>query len=466
MVAKQRAPFTVRVLAFLALAGLAACGEGGVFEPGEMSADRELPSDRHLVSSHFGYHARAADRAICDGLLDTLEQHFALLRSTLGFEWPSGRVIDYYKFVDAEDFANSAPCPKGSSGCFSGGAIYTPDLFEQHELVHAYLWPLADPPVVVAEGAAVALSCSHPLPSVPTLTLDEALRASDALSDPRMYETSGRFARFLLDRYGAAAFMRLYADVAQIGKHPESAAFDGVLRAVYGVGADQLWVDMLVTQASCAQPFACSRAALPVDGTRVALEPICGLASDSRTFAMSADGNVAISGLPGARLGSCSSPPVSRSSTAVVASDAAQVGLLQVPAGRYFLSFDPRQSSSVSVQAATAPWAGPVCEDLQPFAMTGDEGTALTVTIPDKDAVWYLRLRFAGAKQLTLSHRAATADESIEATVCQDCDFHSSRCVVADLAHDTLEVSGDADYFIRFETLAAVSPNRVEIVGR
>jgi hypothetical protein len=449
------------------LAGLSACGVDGVFnrQPSEMNGDHNLPSEQRLSSSHFRYHTRAGDAAICDDLLDTLEQHFVLLESTLGFDWPSGHVIDYYKFIDAADFKDNAPCPSGSAGCSFGGNIYTSELFEQHELVHAYLWPVADPPVVVSEGVAVALSCSHPLPSVPTLTLDEALHASDALSDPRVYETGGRFARFLIDRYGAPAFLSLYVGVAQAGRTPSRDAFDGALRAVYGLGADQLWVDMLVTQASCAQPFACSRAALPVDGTPVPVKPTCGLSSDSRTFAISTDGNVAISGPPKAKLGSCSLPPASRSTDAV-ASDASQVGLLQVVAGRYFLTFDPREPSSVAVQAARVPWSGSSCDSLQAYTIAADEGNALTVTIPDKEPVWYLRLHFEGAKQLSLSHRSATADESVKATVCQDCDFYSSRCVVADLADDTLAVSGNGDYFIRFETLAAVSPNRVEIVGR
>lgn len=468
MVVRRSTRFPVHLLAFLGLAGLPACGVDGVFDQqnSEMKADRNLPSEQRLSSSHFRYHARATDTAICDDLLATLEEHLALLRSTLGFDWPSGYVIDYYKFVDAADFADNAPCPKGSSGCSSGANIYTPELFEQHELVHAYVWPVADPPVVVAEGAAVALSCSHPLPSVPTLTLDEALQASDALSDPRVYETGGRFARFLFDRYGAAAFMSFYASVAQAGKKPSSEAFDAALRAVYGLGADQLWVDMLVTQASCAQPFACSRAALPIDGTPVRVRPICGLASDARTFAVNTDGNVAISGPPGVKLGSCSLPPASRSTDAVAVSDDSQVGLLQVVAGRYFVAFDPRGSSSVSVEAARLPWAGPSCEALEPYAMAAGEGPSLTVTIPDKAPTWHLRLHLAGAKQLSLSHRSAAADESVQATVCHDCDFHSSRCVFADLAHDSLDVSGNDDYFIRFETLAAVSPNRVEIAGR
>lgn len=468
MVVRRCTRFTVHVLAFLGLVGLPACGVDGVFDsqPGEMNGERNLPADQRLSSTHFRYHTRTGDAAICDDLLETLEQHFALLQSTLGFDWPSGHVIDYYKYVDAADFNDNAPCPKGSAGCSFGGNIHASELFEQHELVHAYLWPVADPPVVVAEGAAVALSCSHPLPSVPTLTLDEALQASDALSDQRVYETGGRFARFLFDRYGAPAFLNFYLGVAQAGRTPSRDAFDAALRAVYGVGIDQLWIDMLVTQTSCAQPFACSRAALPVDGTPVPVKPICGLTRDSRTFAISTDGNVAISGPTSATLGSCSLSPASRITDAVVASDESQVGLLQVVAGRYFLTFDPRDSSSVAVEAARKPWAGPFCEPLQAYAIAAEEDPALTVTVPDKEPVWYLRLHFEGAKQLSLSHRSAAADESVKATVCQDCDFNSSRCVVADLADHTLDVSGDGDYFIRFETLAAVSPNRVEIVGR
>jgi hypothetical protein len=468
MLVRQHTRNAACVLALAASVVLSACevDSSTAKQNSEMASDHDLPNDRVSSSVHFRYHARTVDTAVCGDLLDTLEQHFTLLQSILGFEWPSGRVIDYYKFVDASDFTTYAPCPQGSSGCSFGGNVYTSDFFEQHELVHAYLWPVADPPVVITEGAAVALSCSHTLPQTPTLALSEAMQASDALSDPRVYQTGGRFVRYLFDRYGGEPFLRLYASFPRNGATADLGVLDTALRTIYGAGVDDLWLDMLVSQPSCAQPFACSRAALPIDGTPVQVQPICGLTKDARTFSITTDGNVAIAGPADAQVGSCSSPAASQAATTTVASGASQVGLLQVAAGQYFLSFDPRQPASVSVQAAQTPWAGAECATLEPYVVGAGEASGLTVTLPERDTVWHLRLRFDNTKQVSLSHHAVTADESVKATVCPSCDFYSNDCVVADLARDTLAVSWGGDYFVRFETLAAVAPNQIEIASR
>jgi hypothetical protein len=440
------------VIAFAAWTVLSACQAGKAVD---------LPADQVWSSLHFRYHARGADTTRCGDVLVPLEEHFTLLQSILGFDWPSGGVVDYYKFVDAEDFAAHAPCPLGSAGCSFGGKVYTAAWFEQHELVHAYLWPRGSPPVVLVEGVAVALSCSHHLPQAPTLSLEQALNVEQALSDTRVYETGGRFVRYLMDRYAERSFFQVYSSLSQDAKLSD---LDGILRSTYGVGVDELWLDMLVTQPSCAPPFACSREALPVDGTPVPVAPLCGHGIDYRTFSMASSGNVAVTGPAGSHMGRCAPVHAYETLATSFSPGTSQVGLLQVDAGPYYLSFDPEQTTSVSVEAAETPWAGPACEVLRPYVIGSDDYPALSVTLPEKPKVWFLQLRFDGPHRLSLSHNPSGLDESVEVTVCPDCDFYSPGCRSANLAREDLDVVWNGSYFLRFNTLAAVAPNRIDLV--
>jgi len=267
-----------------------------------------LPNDSVWLSPHFAFHSRAQDTALCPDLLTTLEQHFYLLQGMLGFVWPSGHTIHYYKFVDRSDYVANAPCPHGSAGCADGSDVYSSDVFQQHELVHAYLWPFGLPPPLVAEGTAVALACNRAIPETPSLSLADAIQIHEALADTRVYDTGGRLVRYLLDYDGPEAFMRFYSG---LGEQASFEDLDRTMRKVFGAGADEIWAAALETHASCPPPFACSRDALPGDGTPVPVAPICGLGKDDRTFALASDGDVALTGPVATTIGSCDPIPFS-----------------------------------------------------------------------------------------------------------------------------------------------------------
>ncbi len=82
-----------------------------------------LPNDRVWESLHFRYQTRSTDGASCEAVLIQLEQHFQLLQTYLGFEWPISRKVDYYKFVDRDDYLSSGKCPSDAEGCTSDSSI-------------------------------------------------------------------------------------------------------------------------------------------------------------------------------------------------------------------------------------------------------------------------------------------------------------------------------------------------------
>jgi hypothetical protein len=421
-----------------------------------------LPKDLAWTSPHFEYHARSADSDICGEMLGTLEQHFQFVQNLLGFAWPSGRIIKYYKFVDGDDFAAHAPCPSGAGGCSDGDGVYSNLLFEQHELVHAYLWPAGLPPPVIAEGAAVALACNIEIPEAPTLPLRDAISVGIALDDVRIYETGGRLARYLLDSYGGSAFMQFYVD---LHRGMTFAEMDKVAQSVYGASADDLWAAALATHASCPQPFDCSRAALPSDGTAIQVAPTCGLKSDVRTFTVLADGNVAITAPGGTQLKSCDPVPFASVLATTYWAGAWQIGLLQLAAGRYAIDF-PTGPSTVAAVVPAQPWAGADCASLQPFVVGASEYPDLSVALPVGAPAWMVKLSFGGPHLLSVARGFAPNVAMVTATACPDCDFASPQCQTANLSDGAMNVLWDGDYVLRLETDDASVSSRVDILGR
>lgn len=424
-------------------------------------SDLDLPNDQVFASEHFRYHVRSTETAVCGDLLGRLESHLSLMQSMLGFTWVEGRVIDYYMFHDSRDFLKHAPC-QGAMRCASGNDAYSILEFDEHELVHAYLKPIGQPPVVIEEGAAMALACDSTIPETLTLSLEDALQVTTALDDKRVYDTGGRFVRYLLDRYGGEAFLRVYASLHRDAK---LAALDETLRTTYGAGVDELWTAMLATHATCPPPFACSRPALPIDGAVVKVAPICGVNTDYRTFVLASESNVAITGPVNTGIRSCESGSFLPQLATSYAMGTSQVGLFELDAGRYYLRFDPRYDAAVSVLATEQAWAGSDCEALVPYGVGADEYPAFSVTLPEKPTVWILRMRFEGPHLMVLSH-PHSVDESIQVKICPACDFDSPACQSGDLARDDISVLWDGDYFLRFESILVTTTGRIDIVGR
>jgi hypothetical protein len=314
--------------------------------------DYDLPDDVVWTSPHFAYHSRTGDQSVCEDIAEKLEQHFSSIQTTIGFDWPAGRTIHYYKFPTRDDFVANSPCPAGSAACTESNHVYSYRVFEQHELVHAYLWPLGLPPPLITEGAAVALSCSQTISSTPSLSLQDALRVPDALSDQRVYDTGGRLVRFLLATYGAESFLRFYS---HLGAGSTFDTLDHLMRATFGAGAEEIWQETLATPANCPPPFECSRDALPLDGTLTEIRPTCGLFRDARTFTLAATADIAITSSALLLVASCDAINFSAIRVTSANPGGQQVGLVTLKQGHYYLDIRSSEPTTVQIAAATFP---------------------------------------------------------------------------------------------------------------
>jgi hypothetical protein len=114
-----------------------------------------LPDDQLLSSPHFRYHARA-ESVLDPTIVDRLEADRTELDGYLGID--SG-VVDYYLFPSVEDRHATVGC---DVECTQGRSIYTAIPFQEHELVHAFLADVNQPPRVFMEGMAQYFACRFP----------------------------------------------------------------------------------------------------------------------------------------------------------------------------------------------------------------------------------------------------------------------------------------------------------------
>jgi hypothetical protein len=239
------------------LLGLASCGDG----PGP-----GLPSDIEWRSEHFVYHARAGDDDVCPAVLDKMERHFDIMVATTGLSWPEGRVIHYYKFLDAHDYEAAASCPADTSGCARDGNAYSYQAFHQHELVHTYFAPLGHPPRILSEGVAEVLACGpFEFMSVAALRRELAAAELDDTAEIELihperdtpYVLGSNLVGNLIATYGWEAFLDLYRGPWHSG---DEAELEQNFQDLYGVSFESAWATAknVASHASCVPAWACA----------------------------------------------------------------------------------------------------------------------------------------------------------------------------------------------------------------
>lgn len=249
-------PKRVRALVGACLGVVVACtSEPKQPEPPELG--------RTWRSTHFAYHSRADDDGVCEGVLETLEAHYRSIHEVLGLD--SGkRIINYYKYRDAQDLRRYGHCSKTSSSCFfSSLGIETSQALERHELVHAYLSPLGDSHKLLEEGIAEALSCGSELRTPVDVDWRVAFsarrwRTADVDELRKLYAAGSWFVAHLLRELGPQRFLRFYSKL-QPNEGASQAAAD--FEAVYGLSLAAVWRQALVgeePEGACVYAFECS----------------------------------------------------------------------------------------------------------------------------------------------------------------------------------------------------------------
>jgi len=420
----RRAPVTIAVIA--CLSGVA-CGP-------------DLP-DRLWRSDDVRYFSRADDQSVCPAILDELEQHGQVIADALMI----GRTpVTYYRFNGPDDFSQHAECGPRAAACAPNATVRSAVDFDRHELIHAYLSPYGRPPWLLAEGAAVALSCqAYPRPT-------GSWRDAYALDhdDPALYAAGGWLVGYLLKMFPARLLPYFYNRVAINATADEFAqAFEDVY--CNDLPAAGIWTQLRLGSSNCisldkvwtaaiggpTQPMRCpwecgNRPAFAIDGQPHALTPACSggslqLSVDVPNAGLSrwridGDGWFALQACDG-----------SDAPQAVVSTGARAGALIAPVAGqKYFIAAGGTATLSASVtQGEGVSWsdcaAAPILpDDLSPLS-------TLALFYPSSATPQFTSLALGTSRAGQLSVWSEEPSASI--SVCASCD--ALTCATADTAH-------------------------------
>jgi hypothetical protein len=367
----------------------------------------DLPHDRLWSSANFDYRTRAVEAVACPAVLDALEQHLATMRAYLGFTWPASRRITYYKFADGADFDAHSDCGAHAGACASEAHVEAPDAFATHELIHVYLFPTGHPPMVLVEGAAVALSCGSAFyASQKPTTVGWQDLASYSAGQLEVYPPGAWLASYLLDVFGPARFMQLYGSVPFSAT---AADLDAAVQRIYGKSLADIWSDVLAED----QPrntcvWECSGAPLALDGRPLHTEGTCGVETN-HAFTLAGDATLAFTtDAADQGLGSCGPggpPPVT-----VLATPSA-VSLYRLPAGRYYFHHGAAAGTIVADDVTTT--LDTTCDASNGGALIAHPN--VFISVPGSSAPWFL------PRPPGLAHGVAVSAVPGSAALCDSC---------------------------------------------
>lgn len=382
----------------------------------------DLPSDVTWESEHFAYKTRAAEGSVCADILGPLEEHFAVMEQALGFTWPAGEKITYYKFLDGGDLRANSEC--GSAlACTNHTSVETPFSLDGHELVHAYLRPTGFPPWLLLEGAAVALACELPLHPRPALSWQEAYGRDRQRGELR--GAGAWLSGHLLRTRPVPSFLDLYRRANQDGTAGDLAA---LFQDIYGESLDAVWAEvMALERPPVICPWECSRPPITPDGiTPVSTASVCGL-SPQHTLDLGDDSEVVVKlgGNSGFGLGGCgdgSEPP--RTFWSVDGDGDDGFGVYVLAAGSYFFA-GPTQGSTLTVAAQPREtWVTSTCSATQTPPPWSDLRGGLELALPA--GIWRVPLFWSTPRPvIAVSRWPATAPDAL---VCPDCGSAASVC--------------------------------------
>jgi len=404
-----------RAPALLAAAALAAqTGCGG----------RNLPGDVTWESEHFAYKTRTGEQVACADILPTLEDHFQSMQRVIGFDWPQGAKVTYYKFENVVDYKANSDCGATADACAPGTTVETSAAFNPHELVHAYLHETGFPPPLLLEGAAVALSCASWRRAQPTLSWREAFGLT--ASGPRatdVYNAGGWLAGYLLATRDTRAFVDLYRD-ASYGQSAD--AFAATFTRVYGESLDDVWTEMIAAghpPAFC--PWECSRPQAPVDGTTpVATDAVCGVeATHAIALAQPSELLATLTGVSNFSLGICGAGSVPPAIFYAASGAPSRVDYL-LSAGDYFVT---GPTTAATLTLAVHPPGTFVTSDCAAVTTAPpwlDQTGDVAIVVPR--GTWHTDLSWATSTDVTLWPPPAPS----AAAICPTCDAAADTCAV------------------------------------
>ena len=239
--------------------------------------------DSAYDSPHFRYLFHKDDATVCPVVMDSLEQHRALLAGYLGIDESTLPRVTYFKLRDASEYAARTNSVAGALADGGPDHVVSPLPFDEHELIHTItVGAWGDAPHFLSEGIAVALSCNpaaveltnqpysdweptnDTIPSESNLAYVALYTGSTpatiadhySASSPAAYAAAGAVTTYLIDTAGPDRFRQLWASVSPATSVRD---FSKALQKVYGFSLDEVWQTLHTTRhRPCAPVWMCS----------------------------------------------------------------------------------------------------------------------------------------------------------------------------------------------------------------
>jgi hypothetical protein len=450
---------------------------------GLVAACRNPPRDESSLgrvweSEHFVYHSRHGDDSVCEGVLGTLEGHFAAVRAAVGFPWTPGKRVVYKKFLDHLDLRRANACTLFNEACFvAEDGLSSSDAFDLHELAHAYLVELGNSHPALEEGIAEALSCGRASgPTSTELTLSELFDNArwDASARGRrqqLYRAAARLVAEIVRAHGSERFLALYA-AARRGQ--TLTAVDAVSRELLGETLEAVWqraVKNRELDAACLISWECAAKPFPT-GADATWFSRCE--QDDRVFTLQSSepmwmGEESVG--PSVRFGTCPS----RTSVATIADFApvavpeSEMAWKMLRSGRYFVAGrDSRVPPGITLRGGAGESSTPAqCDVDEPLEARFARALVVeldgAVVFDGRSPPFWVRIR--DIERQRSSDYTLRCSSGVQASWCPSCDAQSCEPVCEPRNELPLRRFSEDDIVLRVDSLAP-GPHWIELVRR
>lgn len=194
--------------------------------------------------------------AWCPGTLPRLDRQVGVLKDL--FEVPDEYLVTYYLYPPS-----SSDYPCDAHACSNQDAVFTVDLPDPHEIVHAVSSAHGDMPNFFEEGAASYWGASQ-YADFQGLDIREVLDASwsTRMTSPREYALAAHFTSYLVHTHGLAPYITLLQSTTE---DQTREAFEAAFELSLGLTLDEALDAYLEQQPYCTVesartwPLACSQ---------------------------------------------------------------------------------------------------------------------------------------------------------------------------------------------------------------
>ncbi|MBC7771210.1 MAG: hypothetical protein H7210_01815, partial [Pyrinomonadaceae bacterium] len=400
--------------------------------------------DYILTSEHF--EVRVHPGAIAPpGMLDGLEEHYRVTQAYLGF--PSTKVLYSLYGSLAEVQRACGILPLEGLACARGRQVLASDPWNEHELIHAYLWGVGDPPPIFAEGIAQGIRCGGAaLPVTVDIPPWQIAVAQPPRGNRAIYDAGFFLFVHLADTFGIDRFVEFYAETPST---LDPNIFRRQFESFWGVSVDQTWKDMRLPRAGVSSITAvplrtpicpCTQSpALTVDGAPRQV-PARQLISLGEVQGVPADWVLPLpDGDPGPYLFFTKGSTFLRSCAQdrtfdlrgreLDSSERGMVTVTLLAPERHYVAVAGIGPATVAVTRGE--FLASSCEGAAPITVAPDSSGEVSVrvaadAVPADTADWYWRIAVPGPTNVLIK---APLGESATLRVCPSCDQTAADCV-------------------------------------